>query len=363
MPTRHKHSFNNSNKKTLQKILDYHFNLDSPDQRQATEALISQDPQARKLHQSLEQTLTPLESLHDEPVPADLSQRTVQMIAQHRQAQSLARNSAAIAGLDQNSGQDSLKRESRSRWVLANVREWVAVAASIMLMFWVMQPGLRQARNQSRQVAYLSQLQQAGQSLFTYAASNDGYLPHVNFQPGGVWWNVGERGEQNHSNTRKLYLLVRQNYANPDAFLCPGSDKKSPKKIPIDSQTLQKLRDFICRMHVNYSTRLSSQSVQQQIPRVSQVIIMTDQNPLFINIDCETPPEGGTVTLDESLSQSNSPNHRQRGQNVLMLDGAVRFHASRFVGKEGDDIFTINRVERYQGNEMPQSSDDSFLAP
>ena len=90
---------------------------------------------------------------------------------------------------------------------------------------------------------------------------------------------------------------------------------------------------------------------------------MTDQNPLFVNIDCETPPANGSVTLDESLSQANSVNHHQRGQNVLTLDGAVRFHASRFVGADRDDIFTIKSVDRYRGNEMPLSNNDVFIAP
>ena len=153
-----KHSFNNHKKNVLQKVLDYHFNLDSPAEKQATETLISQDPQVQKLHQRIEQTLAPLDLWRDEPVPTDLSQRTIQMIAQHRQAQSLARTSAAIAGMDQTVGQDSPKRDSRSRWVLANLREWVAVAACIMLMFWVMQPGLRLVRSQSQQVDFLAQI-------------------------------------------------------------------------------------------------------------------------------------------------------------------------------------------------------------
>jgi hypothetical protein len=351
-----KEFLNNDQKKKLQQVLDYKFNLDSPHERKATQALISQDPQAKQLHQKLEQTLSPLNILQDEPVPTGLSQRTLEMIAQHRQAQSLAISSAAIAG-------QVPKRESRTRWVLANLREWVAVAASIVLIFYVMQPGLRQVRSQSQQVACLSQLQKVGQSLSSYAAANGGYLPHINFQPGDVWWNVGEKGEQNHSNTRKLYLLIKNRYANPDAFICSGSEKKSPKQIPINDESLQQLRDFICRMHVNYSISLSPKKVHQERPRSSQVIILTDQNPLFVNIDCETPPDNGVVKVDDSLRQANSPNHNQRGQNVLMLDGSARFHASRFVGKDGDDIFTIDKVNRYQGNEMPESSQDIFLAP
>lgn len=357
-----KSSFNNDHKDKLQKVLDYQFNLDSPQDHQATEALISQDAQARKLHESLQQTLEPLGQLQDAAVPSDLSQRTLQLITQHRQAQSMAQASAAIAGKSQEKSR-SYERESRSRWVLASSREWIAVAASIMLMFWVMQPGLRQARSQAQQVACFGQMRNVGQALATYAVSNAGYLPYVEQKPGSVWWNVGETGEQNRSNTRNLFLLVKQGYVDSSAFLCPGSDKRSPRKIPMDSEVLKKLRDFVCRMHVNYSIRLSPKKYHQQIPRVSQVIIMTDQNPLFVNIDCERPPEGGVVTLNESLSQANSFNHGKRGQNVLTLDGAVRFHASRFVGVNRDDIFTIQSVDRYLGKEMPQSGDDVFIAP
>lgn len=353
-----KSSFNHDHKDKLQKVLDYQFNLDSPQDHQATESLISQDAQARKLQESLQKTLSPLDQLEDFPVPSDLTQRTLQLITQHRQAQSVAQASAAIVAKP-----DSYKQEGRSRWVLASMREWIAVAASIMLMFWVMQPGLRQARSQSQQIACFGQMRNVGQALASYASANGGYLPHVKQQPGVVWWNVGEEGEENRSNTRNLFLLVKQGYVDSGAFLCPGSGKQSPKKIPVDAEVLEKLQDFICRMHVNYSIRLSPKKYHQQIPRVSQVIIMTDQNPLFVNIDCERPPEGGVVTLNESLSQANSLNHGQRGQNILTLDVAVRFHASRFIGVNRDDIFTIQSVERYLGKEMPQSRDDVFIAP
>lgn len=353
--------FNNDQKDKLQRILDYHLHLDDPQSRNQTENLIEQDPQARQLHDSLTRTLAPLAACEDEPVPAGLAQRTINYIDQHKQAQAIARSSAQIAAATDEP--KPLTRESRSRWVLSNIREWVAVAAGIMLMFWVTQPAMQHARNRSQQIACMAQMQRTGNALHAYAADNDGFLPYVNFQPGGPWWNVGESGEQNHSNTRNLFLLIRQEYVNSDNFLCPGVEKKSPKKMPLDHESLQALKDFVCRMHVNYSSRLMPQAYNQEARRSRQIIILTDQNPLFMNIDCETQPENGVLRIAQPLEQSNSKNHGGKGQNVLRLDGSVRFHASRFVGTNQDDIFTIKAVDTYRGVEMPQSEDDDFIAP
>ena len=54
-----KDSLTTDQQNKLQQVLGYAFDLDSPDEHQATDALISQDREAQQLHQSLAQTLAP----------------------------------------------------------------------------------------------------------------------------------------------------------------------------------------------------------------------------------------------------------------------------------------------------------------
>ena len=69
------------------------------------------------------------------------------------------------------------------------------------------------------------------------------------------------------------------------------------------------------------------------------------------------------LSNNSALLQANSPNHNNQGQNVLFNAGQVDFLPDRLLGPTRDDIFTIQSALRYHGNEAPQSSDDTFIAP
>ena len=71
---------------------------------------------------------------------------------------------------------------------------------------------------------------------------------------------------------------------------------------------------------------------------------MSDKNPIFIDFDRD---KGVDLVDNAVLRESNSPNHRGRGQNVLYRDGSVRFIQHRRLGPNRDDIYTIQRTVRY----------------
>ena len=70
----------------LQRLLDYNFNLDDPQQRRRTEEMLAHDEQAQTLNVSLRSVLDPLQSWPEEPAPPGLAERTMKLIAQHQQA-------------------------------------------------------------------------------------------------------------------------------------------------------------------------------------------------------------------------------------------------------------------------------------
>ena len=87
--------------------------------------------------------------------------------------------------------------------------------------------------------------------------------------------------------------------------------------------------------------------------------IMADRNPVFEKVS----EDRFAVQLDKELCCRNSMNHRHRGQNVLFTDGHTIFKKTRYVGIPQDDIFTLQNVVEYRGNERPVFEKDPFLAP
>lgn len=345
----------------LQRLLDYQFKLDDPAERVETERLLAEDDDARQIDQALRKTLEPLTAWQDEAAPAGLAERTMEYIRQHEQAQVMARASAAIGSRRASAKAEKEVNGSRGRWVLHSVRDLVAVAAGIMIIVLVSQPGFRHARQLSRQQQCAAQMAEVGAGTVRYANDNQGYLPYVKHQPGAVWWNVGNQNADNTSNTRNPFLLVKGGYLPARVFVCPGTEHKGHRVVYIDPQRLKLMQDFASRDQVNYSFRLMFDKRNLQLDKATGIPMMTDQNPLFAGFN-------GTrgeldLGLEANLQQVNSPNHGGRGQSILYPDGRVRFVSERHVGPGDDDIFTIKSATRYRGNELPESEEDIFIAP
>ena len=93
---------------------------------------------------------------------------------------------------------------------------------------------------------------------------------------------------------------------------------------------------------------------------------MSDMNPVFIRFRQQPDlyrnrSDFEKVLLDDDLKKMLSPNHNQKGQNVLFCDGSVEFLDTRHYN--GDDIFTVRGVDEYTGREVPADENDTFLVP
>jgi len=346
--------------------MDYQLGVDSPEERRQTQELIAQDKETGALNAALERCIKPLASWQDVEPPADLAQRTMARIADYASARVMAQATAAIAaGRAAGTSGRAWQRPSRERtaritWLLGNLRDLVAVAASITLIFMFFSPTVRHAREIAQRQKCATQLQMAGMAMDNYREDNNGYLPTVKQQPGEVWWAVGKNGSGYNSNTRNIFLLAKEGYMPVEAFLCPGVSRKRTIRINIPPEMLKMMEDFSGREQVNYSFRLILQNEKRNMNQSPDAILMADQNPIFADFD------GQKKELDLSarpaLMQVNSPNHKGEGQNVLHIDGRVTFSNGRYVGPGLDDIFTIKSKVRYQGTEQPDTN-DVFIAP
>ncbi|MCP4707516.1 MAG: DUF1559 domain-containing protein [Planctomycetes bacterium] len=335
-------------------LLDYLFGRDEPQQRQKIEKLILADEKVRKLFYALKNTLDPLSELPEEAPPLGLAERTLKFVTQKEQECSVAASIAQPTILLDKGDMRRDRSGSRLRWVLGNVRDVVAVAACILLVFTLLRPTLQMARQKSQQMTCSNQLSAMGTALNNYAVDYNGLYPYLPRSEGMTGQHV--------SNTQGGYLLVRLGYLQPEKFLCPGVDSQKVRvQLRINPQKFKELNDFLSREYVNYSFRLivSPQPFPAEMLN-SAIPIASDQNPIFVGFDSSKMPEID-LTKNTSLLQENSPNHGKLGQNLLFPDNSVRFFTDRFFGPGGDDGFTIDQTMLYRGWEFPKSDKDIFI--
>ena len=340
-------------------LLDYYFSCASDAHAEEAKQLLSSHSGAVEFYEKLQHSLSLLGHLQSEQCPEHLAENTIDKLHEHHV---------------RTSGQERLKElldAEQSKVVTTRQSFWrgsfeiAAAAAAILIIFSVYFPVTGSMRNKARLTQCNANLAGLGQSINRYANDHEGALPAVATVAGEPWWKVGAEGEQNQSNTRHLWLLVKENYASSDQFTCPG--RRHKKTSSLQQDMIAKLNDFPSRKYVAYSFRLISDQngrklTIQQIP----VPIIADANPIFENClknkDCYERKEFDPLKLSNTLMRANSKNHRGKGQNVMLSDGSIVYTKSRTIDGS-DDIFTIENIQTYRGIESPVSAADIFLVP
>lgn len=330
-------------------LFDYCIGLTSQEQTAEAEALIKSNPQASEIHDKLKATLSPLDQLIPEPCPDALVERTVWRLrsaansSEDRLSQLLATEQSRYAGLKTFAWVGMLRR--------------VAIAAVFLIVASVLFNALNYLRYNSRLQQCQAQMAGVFRGLGSYIADHDGQSPAVAAAIGDPWWKIGHQGNENHSNTRNIYLLVRGGYVNVSGFICQGCPCGAGAKVT--AADLKAYKDFPDRSAVTYSFPISCRRTRDG-QLLCRNVVMADWNPLF-----EEMPKDFTkplrLQLTKEMLERNSINHKRRGQNVLFGDGRVEFLTTRLIGT--DDIFTLQDTDVYQGCELPSCETDFFLAP
>jgi prepilin-type processing-associated H-X9-DG protein len=232
----------------------------------------------------------------------------------------------------------------------------LATAAVFVIVGSALITGGKVASNYAHQKYWQTQCgaQMAGlfSGLSNYKNDNNGQMPTLASAPGSPWWKVGDQGSENVSNTRRMWILVRKGYLQPDDFVCPSYKPFNSKYNP------KEYNDFPKRTFVTYSFRIGCPA---GLEKMGRQVIIADLSPIFANVSAAEKELN--VNLSDVLLKQNSPNHGGRGQNVLFCDGSVVFVKTRTVDVSLDDIYTIQNTQNYQGVEVPTSEADAFLAP
>ena len=341
----------NSDQKKL--IFDYCLGLTSPDKTTEVETLISSNEQASEIHIKIKTTLEPLNSIEPESCPDSLADSTVWRLN-------------SMTNSSQNKLQKLLASEQRRgfttrSWLGNGFARRLATAAVLMIVGSLLVTTFSAVSGYTRFHSMRQQCQTHQSSIFqglhNYISDHDGQPPTVATSAGDFWWKVGDQGNKNQSNTRHIYLLVKEGYVEePSNFVCPACEYGQKNQMTLAQ--LKKFKDFPSRRFVTYSFRISCRNAKNG-KLLCRNVIMADWNPLF-----EKLPDYSkqlNLRLNKQLLSLNSNNHKRRGQNVLFGDGRVEFLKTRFIGI--DDIFTLRDTDIYEGCEAPSCETDFFLAP
>ncbi len=331
-------------------LFDYCLDLTSEEHAEEAQELISNNTEAAEIYSKIKSSLEPLENIELQRCPDDLVERTISLVNEHADS--------SRQQLEQLLAVEQTKKVPVRIGFWSNLVEMAAVAASIMLIVGILVPTMSFARQKHIQNKCGLQMSSFFDGLNNYIADHDGYQPSISIATGAPWWKVGYQGNENQSNTRRMYLLVRYSYVKPKIFICPGN--KAGGNLQIESSEIGNYKDFPDRRYVTYSFQISCRTSRNGKLRCRKVV-MSDLSPLFEKL----PNFDSTlrVHLDKELLTVNSSNHNNRGQNVLFGDGRVEFHKTRRTGDAHDDIFTLQDTDIYQGVEVPSCETDFFLAP
>jgi len=338
-----------------QLLFDYCLGLISQEQSAEAEALISSNQAAAEIHSKLKATLAPFDSLEPKPCPDGLAERTILRL------NDLANSSQD--GLHQLLANEQTQEATVKTWRWTSFAGRLATAAVFTIAASVLLPSLGYLRYHSRLQGCQMQQGSFFQGLSNYVADHDGQQPTIATAAGAPWWKVGHQGIENHSNTRKVYLLVQGDYVKLSSFVCPGS--KRGRIVQATPSQIRTYKDFPDRSCVTYSFQVSCHRVEND-QLFCRGVVMADSNPLFEELPKDFS-EAFELQIDGKSLALNSSDHsyfgNRRGQNILLGDGHVEFLRTRHFDASKDDIFTLQDTDVYQGWEVPSSETDFFLAP
>ncbi len=339
-----------------QLLFDYSMGMTSVREAAEAQRLLTRSQEAVELYGTFQNVLSPLESLEVEPCPEELTARLFARVRNAAQEQrEVSRLGALLAA--ERSGPHPLKIPLWRNW-----SEIVTAAAAVFLFISILFPSVGFMRQKYAQSRCGSQLASVYEGYRNYASDHDGVLPAVAMTPGSPYWKVGYPGPENYSNTRQVWLLVRDAYVEPSRFLCPGRRELHPPSF--EGIRIQSFNDFPSRIYFHFSVPVQDPASDHR-DLTRKRVLMADRNPLSEDLPSDWS-QSCRLPVGERLLRANSSNHRNRGQNVLLHDGSVEFIRERHSSISEDDIYTLQDMQsgtEFCGCELPSSDTDIFLAP
>jgi hypothetical protein len=356
------------NKEQRDILLDYYFECADLRESNMAKDLLETHQGAMEFYNRLHHSLSPLEHLDHETFancPDHLVEKTLERLYAHNTETSNIRLEKLLRAESEKPVSYPIVTKQAGFW--RSFAEAAAVAAGVFILASLFVPVTRQMRAQASKTACQANLSTVSRGITQYGNEHNDFLPAVATKAGSPWWKIGSTGPENQSNTRHLWLLVKQGYLQPKDFVCPGRSKEKSLDLNLSQAQIAQLFDFSDRQYITYSFKLICDP-NKAVRSRTKTPLMADINPLFEscfkikNPDSLSKSEFEPVTLSKKLLTANSSSHRSKGQNILFSDGTVEFTSQRVFGQD-DDIFTVKGQDTYRGTEKPSCDTDVFLVP
>ena len=147
-----------------------------------------------------------------------------------------------------------------------------------------------------------------------------------------------------------LYLLVKYTDRSPRSFICKGDSgttKFSTGDYNVDNMWYMDLWDFgpNSSEHCSYSYHMPYGQYPLTTSNDSGMAVVADRNPWMRSPGAEGKDPSLLASYfptsgKEKVDIGNAITHQEEGQNVLFVDGHVRFEKKPFCGAFNDNIYT-----------------------
>jgi prepilin-type N-terminal cleavage/methylation domain-containing protein len=276
--------------------------------------------------------------------------------------------------------------------------ELLVVIAIIALLMGILMPALARVRQLAFRMVCGTNLSGIGKAMMIYANDYRDKFPRAG-GPTSVWsrnitqWDADNRyaafginpdgsgGQTTISSC--FYLLVKYAEVTPKSFLCKsdsGVTEFKPSDYQEGDRNLIEFWDFggapqgdRPETHVSYSYHHPFGLYALNSASEPGCAVAADRSP-WIDNDAANGrttqytynPDGGK----EGIQLGNSLSHQEDGQNVLFMDGSMRFEDKPFCGIDEDNIYTYwnttdHRIGAFpdpsKGDTAPQHKEDSLL--
>lgn len=318
-------------------LLDLHLDRLEDESRRWLLGELERDAALRAKSERLGQVLRPLDQVAPVGVPTNLADRVLSFIGESNAA---TRGTIPFPA----------ERRGRVRFSLWKMRDMIAVAACIALLFGALGPGLSAVRGRAQRTMCASNLGSIFRGTSAYQETFAGALPYAGGMTNASWLPGAEGGLPFHSNSRHPYLLMKLKFVPKSAdFQCAGREGDEA----VASGELDSRDDFADHRNISYDS-LNLAGVNPNVRPPVALAYMSDANPLFV---------GARFNAGLDPMRTNSPAHRGKGQTVLRLDGSAAFMVTPVYAANGDNLWTIANVQEYRGTETATRTDDAFLVP
>lgn len=321
-------------------LLEWHLNSPGDWDRSRIEAELCRDAELRTKSDRLGRILRPLDHWTVSSGPADLADRVLRVV---KQSASYGADAAFTPVAEP-------AEPGLIRFPFFKLRDLAAIAACIILLLGVSIPGVSALRSRSQRTLCANNLSGIFQGVGAYQAAYAGALPYAGFAQNAAW--LPDRNDRSPytSNSRHVFLLLKHRFvARPQTFLCPCAEDAEPMNVA-DAVNYD---DFAAARNICYDS-LNLAGASPNIRPAATIAYLGDANPLFVGARFN---EG----LDPQIANSRA--HGGRGQTILILDGHAEYLRTPIYGSHKDNVWVIEGVRRYTGNEVPTRPDDAFLVP